>query len=102
LQVDNYLRLALLLGDNKASTFTKNLEKMITLILFEVEKKSRETNEPSGLTVVEIIEHLEKSYHITFSDAEILAAIDGKHQKRIVCSEKTRDFAQYKYSISTR
>ena len=32
----SYLRLALMFGENKASTFNKNLEKMIALVLFAI------------------------------------------------------------------
>lgn len=35
LRENGYLRLALMFGDNNASTFRKNLEKMITLVLYD-------------------------------------------------------------------
>ena len=68
MQVNSYLRLQLLFGENKAPTFVKNLEKMITLILFDVEKEARSSDKPAGLTVVGIIDRLNETYHISFSD----------------------------------
>lgn len=100
MQVNSYLRLQLLFGENKAPTFIKNLEKMITLILFDVEKEIRPTDKPAGLTVVGIIDRLNEVYRISFSDSEVLSAINGPHQTRIICSYQGRDFAQNEYSIS--
>ena len=47
-----YLRLALMFGDNNATTFSKNLEKMISLVLHD------HYEEP--LSVVEIIDELKE------------------------------------------
>ena len=46
----SYLRLALIFGENKASTFNKNLEKMIALVLFDKYN--------TGLTITDIIAEL--------------------------------------------
>lgn len=100
MQNNSYLRMALLFGDNKAPTLRKNLEKMITLILFEDEKSAKDNGSTSGMTVVEIIEHLKSTFQISFSDKEILETIENKNQKRIICSYRDRDFALNKYSIS--
>ncbi len=63
LKVNSYLCLQLLFGENKASTFIKNHEKMITLILFDVEKEARSTDKPAGPTVVGIIDRLNETLY---------------------------------------
>ncbi len=101
MQVESYLRLQLLFGENKAPTFNKNLEKMITLILFDVKKNSQQKNTAIGLTIVGIMEKLKEVYHIAFSDSEILSAINSPRQTRIVCSRVDMDSALNEYSISS-
>ena len=71
-----YIRLALMLGDNNASTFNKNLEKMIALVLHDKYGES--------LTAVGIIEELKTNYGLDFSESEIVNTIQGKKQNRII------------------
>lgn len=76
LRKSGYLRLALMFGDNNASTFKKNLEKMITLVLYD--------NYDEPLNVVSIISNLKVSYGLDFSEHEIVGAIENQRQNRIL------------------
>ena len=87
-----YLRLALMFGDNNASTFKKNLEKMIMLVLYD------SYDEPQN--VISIIEKLKDYYRLDFSEHEILDVIDNQRQNRIICNKKSIDRAECLYSIS--
>ena len=58
-------------GENKASTFNKNLEKMIALVLFDKYEQ--------GLSVTDIITEIKNKYALDFSDSEILNAIEHRH-----------------------
>lgn len=51
-------------GENKASTFNKNLEKMIALVLFDKYN--------TGLTITDIIADIRDKYALDFSDSEII------------------------------
>ena len=79
-------------GENKASTFNKNLEKMIALVLFDKYN--------CGLTIADIITDIRNKYALDFSDAEILGAIRRKNQNRIIQIDEARDEALKKYSIT--
>ena len=73
MQVDSYLRMVLMFGENKAQTLYKNLERMIVLVLYDFEKDYRldpNNNKQDGLTVVDIIDHLKQKYSLNFSDSE--------------------------------
>lgn len=87
-----YLRLALMFGDNNASTFNKNLEKMIALVLHD------KYGEP--LTVVSIIEELKTNYGLDFSESEIINTIHGKKQNRIICISENKDHSLDTFSIT--
>ena len=100
MQVDSFLRLTLVFGNDKASTFLDNLGKMIILTLYEEEKKAPSKNEPAGLSVVEIIEKLFERWGLSFSDQEVLTAIEKQKQLKIICTHKDRDFALNEYSIT--
>ena len=100
MQIDNMLRMALVFGENKAPTFTNNLEKMIALILYEKEKQKDLSNTQLGMTVIDIIEQLKANYGLNFSDTEIIETISRKNQKRIICVEKTEDFINRRYTIT--
>ena len=76
MEINNYLRLALMFGENKASTFNKNLEKMIALVLNDKYSK--------GLTISEIISSIKNKYILDFTDTEIRDAIKQPKQKRII------------------
>ena len=100
MQVDSFLRLTLVFGNDKAPTFLDNLGKMIVLTLYEAEDASDEKDTPTGLTVVEIIDNLYKRWGLSFSDQEILSAIEKQKRNKIVCIHKDRDFALNEYSIT--
>ena len=87
-----YIRLALMFGDNNASTFTKNLEKMIALVLYD--------KYGEALTVVSIIEELKTNYGLDFSEAEILNVIQSKRQNRIICISENKDHSLDTFSIT--
>ena len=87
-----YIRLALMLGDNNASTFNKNLEKMIALVLHDKYGES--------LTAVGIIEELKTNYGLDFSESEIVNTIQGKKQNRIICFSENKDHSLDTYSIT--
>ena len=108
--IDNYLRMALMFGENKAQTFLKNLERMIILVLYEFEKNERERHTKqqiadhviqTGMTVVEIIEQLEAKYSLNFSDSEVLEVLRKKGQsQKILCIEENKDSSLNKYAIT--
>ena len=87
MEVNNYLRLALMFGNNDANTFSTNLEKMICLVLFEKYEK--------GLLITEIIDELKNKYGLEFSDAEILQVVDKNKRCKFVCL----DSENFRYSI---
>lgn len=88
----SYLRLALIFGENKASTFNKNLEKMIALVLFDKYN--------TGLTITDIIADIRDKYALDFSDSEIIGTIHNKNQNRIIQINETRDEVLKSYSIT--
>ena len=92
MEVKSYLRLALMFGDNNASTFSTNLEKMICLALFDKNKQ--------GMTVSDIIDELKNKYALDFSDVEVLRVIRKKQQRRIICIEEYHNEAKNKYAIT--
>lgn len=105
MKVNGYLRMVLMFGENKAQTLYKNLERMITLVLYDVEKVNRElsdnnSNHLTGLTIVEIIDMLKSKYSLNFSDAEVLGAIDNRGQTRIIPIGTDADIAKRKFCIS--
>lgn len=87
-----YFRMALMFGDNNASTFNKNLEKMIALALHEKYDES--------LTIVDIIDELKSNYGLDFSESEILSAIQNRNQTRIICISNADDNSSSKYTIT--
>ena len=88
----SYLRLALMFGENKASTFNKNLEKMIALVLFDKYN--------TGLTITDIIADIRDKYALDFSDSEIIGIIHNKNQNRIIQINETRAEVLKAYSIT--
>lgn len=79
-------------GENKASTFNKNLEKMIALVLFDKYEQ--------GLSVTDIITEIKNKYALDFSDSEILNAIEHRHQRRIIQINEENNETLRKYSIT--
>ena len=79
----SYLRLALMFGENKASTFNKNLEKMIALVLFDKYN--------TGLTITDIIADIRDKYALDFSDSEIIGIIHNKNQNSFLYNSKCRE-----------
>lgn len=92
MEINNYLRLALMFGENKASTFNKNLEKMIALVLNDKYSK--------GLTISEIISSIKNKYILDFTDTEIRDAIKQPKQKRIIELSTEDDISLRRYSIT--
>lgn len=94
--------MVLMFGENKAQTLYKNLERMIALVLYDVERENRENEakKQSGITIVDIIDQLKCRYSLNFSDAEVIRAINNKGQKRIICVETNINSAQKYYSIT--
>ncbi len=87
-----YIRLALMFGDNNASTFSRNLEKMIALVLHD--------KYGEALSVVSIMEEIKANYGLDFSETEIIDTINGKRQNRILCVSENKDHSQDTYSIT--
>ena len=79
-------------GENKASTFNKNLEKMIALGMFDKYN--------TGLTITDIIADIRDKYALDFSDSEIIGTIHNKNQNRIIPINETRDEVLKAYSIT--
>ena len=92
MEINNYLRLALMFGENKASTFNKNLEKMIALVLNDKYSK--------GLTISEIISSIKNKYILDFTDTEIRDAIKQPKQKRIIELSTEDDISLRRNSIT--
>ena len=86
MQVDKYIRLAFVLNDNHAKTLSRNLEKMISLVLYEAhtEVNSSESNDRfEGLEVFDIIDKLKNSYGLDFSENEVFNVINKERKKPI-------------------
>ena len=79
-------------GDNNASTFNKNLEKMIALVLHD--------KYGTSLNIVSIIKELKTNYGLDFSETEILNSIYNRRQNRIVCTVENKDHSLDEYSIT--
>ncbi|MDD6716406.1 MAG: hypothetical protein PUF49_08535 [Firmicutes bacterium] len=91
MQVDEYLRLAFMLNNNQATSLRKNLEKMISLVLYDAEKSSN--GKFKGYEVVDIIENLRNSYELEFSETEVFDAIKHNRTSAFIClSEKPKKF----------
>lgn len=85
MQVDRYLRLALMLNNNQATTLRKNLEKMISLVLYDAMREPENTGKSfEGLEVVDIIERLSNSYGLDFSESEIFDCISNQRKPVII------------------
>lgn len=80
MQVKNYLRLAFILADNNAETLRKNLEKMVALVIYD----ATEDKSYSGLEIPDIAIKLKESYGLSFSETEILDAINNSKNKAII------------------
>ena len=86
MQVDKYIRLAFVLNDNHAKTLSRNLEKMISLVLYEAqtEVNSSESNGRfEGLEVFDIIDKLKNSYGLDFSENEVFNVVNKERKKPI-------------------
>lgn len=70
---NDFLRFALLLSSGQASTFKKNLTKMIKLILFD--------NYGDPLTIYQIRKQAEEKYALIFSDQEIRQVLKSSKNK---------------------
>lgn len=77
MEINSYLRLAFMFGNNQTQTFQSNLNKMIRLVLHELKMGD-------SLTVIDIIDQLQEQYGLAFSDNEVIEAIKNK-QSKIVC-----------------
>jgi hypothetical protein len=66
-ELNNYLRLSILLGDSQARTFNTNLCKMVSLVLLD--------NNNNKLNLVEIVDRLHSKYNLEFDSLEVLNAI---------------------------
>ena len=93
LQISNYLRMALMLNDNQAYTFRQKLLEMITLALHD-------QGLDKSLTIVELIDEMNNSYGLSFSDSEIIDAINSRNSK-VYCTNyrSVNDPALRRYSI---
>lgn len=92
MQVQNYLRLALVLSDNNAQTLKKNLERMIALVIYDSNKEKEELNQnfkgsngqKYGLEISDIISRLKNTYGLEFSDNEVIGTIRSNSGKTII------------------
>ncbi len=75
---NNVLRLALMLSSTQTHTFKKNLNKLIKLVLFD--------SYSSPMNIMAIINNINDVFSLSFTDAEIIAAI--KDDSNIVIHEK--------------
>ena len=67
---DNFLRMQLIMQDNKATSFETNLSKMVAVVLF---------NSSYGMTSSEIKNELKGSYDLEFTEEEIEHAVERKN-----------------------
>ncbi len=98
MQVDKYIRLAFVLNNNQAKTLHRNLEKMISLVLYEAQDEvdsSVRNVRFEGLEVADIIDRLKNSYGLDFSESEIFNVINKERKSPIfICiNEKPKKFA---------
>ncbi|MFR1807840.1 MAG: hypothetical protein ACLSWV_02705 [Pygmaiobacter massiliensis] len=86
------LRFSLILSDGQAKTFSKNLTKIIKLILFDCFGES--------ITIREIAKRVKKVYSLEFSDDEINSALKRDKSKSFVLEKSAADPIYNKYTLS--
>lgn len=91
MQLNNYLRFSLMLGNTQASTFYSNLFKMIELVLFDSYGKPLSTYEVSII--------IKDKYDLEFDTTEILNAIERKNNGKTL-HLPSQDHFYDKYTIS--
>lgn len=67
---NNFLRLALVLGDSQASNFKTNLKKIVKLILFDIQDES--------LTIYQIINEINGRFELVFTEKEVEEVLKEK------------------------
>lgn len=94
--ISNYLRMAIMFGDNHSTTFITNLEKMIELVL--------NVKNPQPMLVSEIIADLSSGYNLNFTDIEVTQAIEGhRGGDRIVCfNPSVKKVGERKYLLTQK
>lgn len=86
------LRFALLISDGQATTFKKNLNKLIKLVLFNCYGKS--------MTINSIEKSIKDNYSLNFSDLEIKDVIDNDRTNGFICIKDAKDSFNNSYTIS--
>lgn len=87
-----FIRFALVLSDGQASTFRKNLTKIIKLILFD--------NFGSPLNTGEILKQAKEKYSLEFCDSEICDAIKNDRTQSFIEMRNSPDPVYYTYTIT--
>lgn len=91
MEIENYLRLVLMFAENKATTFYKNLERLVVLVLYDYYGE--------GLTVYEIVNQIKEKYELEFSEQEILKVIQKQKKNNIICKPEL-SLGEKKYDIN--
>lgn len=92
MEKENYLRLALVLGDSGATSVRTNLLKMISLLLVDVY--------PNSMTIQEMNEKLKEKYGLTFDYKEIYAALSHRKNKDIYLTKINANVLNNSYLLS--
>lgn len=94
--ISNYLRMAIMFGNNHSTTFITNLEKMVELVL--------NAKAPQAMLVSEIVADLNSGYNLSFTDIEVTQAIEGhRGSDRIVCFNPTaKKVGEKKYLLTEK
>lgn len=79
MELNNYLRLSILLGDSQARTFNTNLCKMVSLVLLD--------NNNYELNLVEIVDRLHSKYNLEFDSLEVLNAIKRNKANFVIIND---------------
>lgn len=94
--ISNYLRMAIMFGNNHSTTFITNLEKMIELVI--------NAKAPQAMLVSEIVADLSSEYNLSFTDIEVTQAIEGHRGiDRIVCfNPSVKKIGEKKYILTEK
>jgi len=91
---NDLLRFALVLSDEQATTFKKNLTKIVKLVLFDCYGTS--------ITIAEIVKRAKEHYSLMFSDAEINDALNNDRSHIFVETHYAADPIYTTYTITPK
>lgn len=86
----DFLRFAFIIGDGQTTTFNRNLAKIVKSVLFD--------EYGTSITINQIIDKIQKTYSLEFSDAEVLGVI-RRYSAEFIETHSTKDPVYHTYTI---